>query len=393
MSLCCVILPHNTPPHKRDPVADLDKICPSNPGKGVHFVHMQHIDVFLRRTITTLLWLAGTLVFFQYLLTPLLPFLLALGLSALAEPAVERLRRRLKVRRSFAAAVVTTLVLVVCGGAVAFLTLRLVVELRGWSEALPAALARFPSVWNGFLDRVERWYGNSPAFLRSALDLLAEQLERDTPSLVGSVGEWLMGEASAILAALPGAGLFVMTTVLAMYFTSVSYPAILAFLKRQLPAPWQSRCREAARCFRSTMLKWLRAEALLLLTTFGVLLIGFTWMGVDFALLAAVFTALVDALPVLGTGTVLGPWAAGCFLLGDTQRGLALLAIYGAAFLAHTLLEPRLLAGQVGLPPITALLAMYVGFHFMGVGGMVLLPVVLLLVKQLQDAGVMRIWR
>ena len=80
---------------------------------------MQHIDVFLRRTITTLLWLAGTLVFFQYLLTPLLPFLLALGLSALAEPAVERLRRRLKVRRSFAAAVVTTLVLVVCGGAVA----------------------------------------------------------------------------------------------------------------------------------------------------------------------------------------------------------------------------------------------------------------------------------
>ena len=57
------------------------------------------------------------------------------------------------------------------------------------------------------------------------------------------------------------------------------------------------------------------------------------------------------------------------------------------------MLEPRLLAGQVGLPPITALLAMYVGFHFMGVGGMVLLPVVLLLVKQLQDAGVVRIWR
>ena len=144
----------------------------------MHFVHMQHIDVFLRRTITTLLWLAGTLVFFRYLLTPLLPFLLALGLSALAEPAVERLRRRMRVRRSFAAAVVTTLVLVVCGGAVAFLTLRLVVELRGWSEALPAALARFPAVWNGFLDRVERWYGNSPAFLRSALDLLAEQLEQ-----------------------------------------------------------------------------------------------------------------------------------------------------------------------------------------------------------------------
>ena len=54
---------------------------------------------------------------------------------------------------------------------------------------------------------------------------------------------------------------------------------------------------------------------------------------------------------------------------------------------------PRLLAGQADLPPITALLAMYVGFRFMGVGGMILLPIVLLLLKQFQDAGVIRLWK
>ena len=213
------------------------------------------------------------------------------------------------------------------------------------------------------------------------------------PSLAGEAGAWLMGAASSLLTALPGAGLFLVTTVLAMYFTSLSYPAILAFLKRQLPERWQGRCRAAAVCFRSTMFKWLRSEALLLLTTAAILLAGFLWMGVDYALLAAVFTALVDALPVLGTGTVLIPWAAGCFLLGDTGRGLGLLALYGTGLLVRSLLEPRLLAGQVGLPPITALLAMYLGFHFFGVGGMILLPVLLLLVKQMQDAGVVHIWR
>lgn len=354
---------------------------------------MSQLSVFLRKTITTLLWLSGGVIFFRWLLAPLLPFLLALALSAMVEPTVQRLRRQMKVRRSFAAALVTTAMLLVLGGAVTALLVRLGVELRQWSGRLPEAVERFPAVWNGLLDRLGAWYTSCPSFLRSALDALAGQMMESGPDLAGKAGGWLMGEASALLAALPDAGLFLVTTVLAVYFTSLRYPEILAFLKRQLPPGWQVRCRDAARCFRATILKWLRAEALLLLTTFGVLLIGFTWMGVDFALLAAVFTALVDALPVLGTGTVLGPWAAGCFLLGDTQRGLALLAIYGAAFLAHTLLEPRLLAGQVGLPPITALLAMYVGFHFMGVGGMVLLPVVLLLVKQLQDAGVVRIWR
>ena len=359
----------------------------------MQFVYMSERNVFFQRTVTVLLWLAGAVVFFRWLLGPLLPFLLALALSAMAEPLVQRLRRAMKVRRSFAAALVTTLLLLTVGGGVALGLVRLGMELRQWSVRLPEAVAGFPAMWNSLLDRAGAWYAASPAFLRSALDTLAAQLMEEGPSLAGNVGTWLMGTASSLLAVLPDAGLFLMTTVLAVYFTSLSYPAILAFLKRQLPRSWQAKCRDAAQCFRSTILKWLRAEALLILVTFVILLIGFVWMGLDYALLAAVFTALVDALPVLGTGTVLVPWALGCLLLGDTGRALALLTLYAVGLIVHTLLEPRLLAGQADLPPVTALLAMYLGFHFMGVGGMILMPVCLLLVKQLQDAGVVKIWR
>lgn len=347
----------------------------------------------MQKTITALLWIGGGIIFFRWLLEPLLPFLLALALSAMVEPLVQKLRRRMEVRRSFAAALVTTLLLVTLGGGIGLLLVRLVVELRQWSERLPEVIAGFPALWNRMLDDVERWYAASPSLIRSALDLLAGQLMEGGPSLAGAAGGWLMGMASALLARLPDLGLFLVTTVLAVYFTSLSYPAILAFLKRQLPETWQGKCREAARCFRSTILRWLRAELLLILTTFLILLAGFWWMGLDYALLAAVFTALVDALPVLGTGTVLFPWALGCLLLGNTGRGLALLAVYAAATLVRSLLEPRLLANQADLPPLTALLAMYLGFHFLGVGGMILMPVLLLLLKQFQDAGVIRLWK
>ena len=226
---------------------------------------MSQLSVFLQRTITGVLWLVGAVIFFRWLLGPLMPFLLALALSAMAEPLVQRVRRLLKVRRSFAAALVTTFFLLVLGGGAGLVLGRLVLELRQWSARLPEAIAGFPAVWNGLIDRVEDWYASSPAFLRSALDALAEQLMEDGPSLAGDVGGWLMGAASSLLAALPDAGLFLMTTVLAVYFTSLSYPAILAFLKRQLPTAWQAKCRDAANCFRSTILKWLRAECLLLL--------------------------------------------------------------------------------------------------------------------------------
>ena len=354
---------------------------------------MSQLSVFLQRTITVLLWILGAVVFFKWLLAPLLPFLLALALSAMVEPLVQKLRRGMKVRRSFAAGLVTTLLLLVLGGGVTLLVARLAVELREWSERLPELMERFPTIWNSMLDQLEQWYAASPSLIRSALDLLAGQLMEEGPSLAGTAGTWLMGVASSLLATLPDAGLFLVTTVLAVYFTSLSYPSILAFLKRQLPAPWQAKCRDAAHCFRSTILKWLRAEFLLILSTFAILLVGFLWMRLDYALLAAVFTALVDALPVLGTGTVLFPWALGCFLMGDTGRGLALLVLYAVGLIVHTLLEPRLLAGQADLPPITALLAMYLGFRFMGVGGMILLPMVLLLLKQFQDAGVIRLWK
>ena len=120
----------------------------------MQFVYMSQISVFLQRTITTLLWLAGAVVFFRWLLTPLLPFLLALALSAMVEPTVERVRRFLRVRRSFAAAVVTTGLLLALGGAAAAMLLRLGMELRQWSERLPEAVAAFPGFWNRLLDRV-----------------------------------------------------------------------------------------------------------------------------------------------------------------------------------------------------------------------------------------------
>ena len=148
-----------------------------------------------------------------------------------------------------------------------------------------------------------------------------------------------------------------------------------------------------AKCLRSTFWKWLKAESILCLVTFCMLLIGFLYLRLDYALLTAVVVAVIDALPVLGTGTVLIPWSVFHLLLGSAPKGLALLALYAIILLVRSLLEPRLMAAQVGLPSLTALLAMYLGFCLFGVGGMLLLPVALLFVKQLQDGGFIRLWK
>ena len=84
---------------------------------------------------------------------------------------------------------------------------------------------------------------------------------------------------------------------------------------------------------------------------------------------------------LLGTGTVLLPWALLSFLQEDGVRGFGLLALYGLCSISRAVLEPHLVGKQLGLPPLLTLMAFYVGYRLFGVPGMVLLPLAVILVK------------
>ena len=163
-------------------------------------------------------------------------------------------------------------------------------------------------------------------------------------------------------------------------------------LLRQLGAELD-RARGVKASVFATLGKWLKAECILLAVTFCQLLVGLLLIRQEYALLLAALIALIDALPVFGTGTVLAPWAAVECLLGNVPKGAALLALFAVISVVRSVLEPKLVAAQAGLPPLASLAAMYVGFCAAGVAGMVLAPVLLLLVKQLRDGGYIRLWR
>ena len=84
---------------------------------------------------------------------------------------------------------------------------------------------------------------------------------------------------------------------------------------------------------------------------------------------------LVDALPVLGTGTVLLPWSLVCLLQGDTARAIGLASVYAVTALTRSMLEPKFLGRHLGLDPLATLIALYAGFRLWGIGGMILAPI------------------
>ena len=136
------------------------------------------------------------------------------------------------------------------------------------------------------------------------------------------------------------------------------------------------------RRIRHALWGWLKAQGKLCLICFGILLVGFWAIGIEQSLLWAAVIALIDAVPLLGTGTVLIPWAIVCLLQGQQLRAVGLLCIYAVALLSRSTLEPRLVGKNLGLDPLITLVSLYAGYRFWGVGGMLVSPLLCVIVKE-----------
>ena len=116
------------------------------------------------------------------------------------------------------------------------------------------------------------------------------------------------------------------------------------------------------------------AQMKLLGITYLLLTLGLFLLGVEYAPVWALAVAAVDALPILGTGTILVPWSLVCLLRQERAKALGLLGLYAAAALSRSFLEPRLVGRQLGLDPLVTLIALYTGFRLWGLLGMFLMP-------------------
>ena len=349
-----------------------------------------------KKALNLLLWAtlatAGLYIALRWLLAWLAPFLIALVLARAIEPAVTYLCRQ-RWPRSLAAGICTIVLLSVTCTGLRFLIGGMIRELWRFTAQLPGLMEGIVAI----VGRAERWImtyidqtgGGFGDYLRGVLDSLPTQLSNIPAALSAGILSFLSGFAGKA----PSIIMFTVTACLGVYFISAAYPELRRFLGRQIPLRWKSRVRDLQNDLESTMGHWLKAQLIMSGITFGELLLAFILLRVDYALLLALVVAVIDALPVLGAGTALLPWAAAEFLVGNYSLGLGLAITYAVITLLRQCFQAKLLGDQLGLHPVASLLSVYVGFRVMGIWGMILFPIFFITVKQLNDKGVLRLWR
>ena len=348
------------------------------------------------RLLTALIYAAaavgGGWLALRFLLPWAAPFLLALALAALMEPAVRFLTRH-GWPRGAAAGLLTLSGLALLIRALAALANRGVAALTAFVGQAPALMDALARTLSSLEARAASLLAAAP---EGASTYLLALLDGAAQTLYGLPAALSQGALDLLARAAQSSGdvmLFAVTAGIGTYFFSAGYPRVTAFLWAQLPRQAARRLEGLGQDLKSSFSRVLRAQLMLMAMTFFELLLAFFLLDIPDALGPAALTALVDALPVFGTGTVLIPWALYRLLLGDTGRGVGLLICWLLVNLVRSCVQAKLLGDQIGLDPLASLLAIYVGWRVCGVLGMLLFPVLLVTLQQLNDKGVIRLWR
>ena len=312
-----------------------------------------------------------------------LPFVIAFIIAKLIKYPVNFLQKRFKIKRVLGVILSMILFIVIVGAIIYMFCSALFREVIALSERTQYI---FPTLYNNISELLGRF-----SFYLDTLDISPEFIPKIQESalniinsLLTTVAGWINSAGNIAINTIvnfPTILIYIIITILSTFFISCDSKLISETLEKHLPLKWLTKAEEIINGLFSSLGGYLKAQGILITITFCELLIGFVLFKVDYAVILAITIAIIDALPILGTGTVLIPWGLILLITGNYVLGFELLGLYLFILIVRQLIEPKIVGQQIGVYPLLTLIAMYTGVRFMGLVGVIVGPIVLIILK------------
>ncbi len=323
------------------------------------------------------------------LLSLLTPFVLALILAWLLNPVIKAIQKRLGIPRSILSLVLIFLLFAVAGGLLGVLVYSVASE-------LVSLASNWQSIWSSML-AAGQTVGEA---LSGFFAHLPPEVVETVNTMASNLVVWLQGYLSLMLSNLAaGAGTFAMRVppfaiatvifVMASYFIVSDYPRIRFLFLDHLSKNVHGFLGDVKRTATAAFGGYVKAQLILSIGVFFILLIGFGVVGEPYAVLLAFLLAVLDFIPIVGAGTAMIPWAVVNVFTGDYRHAIEMMVIWGIIALFRRVAEPKVVGDQTGLSPILSLISIYVGMQVAGVAGMILGPVLCMVIINVSKLGVL----
>ena len=345
------------------------------------------------------LLLGGLALFYawKHLFIVVIPLILAWILAHFLQKPVDFLKQKLKIPKKLSSIVFILLVISLISGALFLLFDKLVEEMEGLYSFIKNNSDSIASSFNSTLDNIKKSFAKFPfAKYMNSQGFSTKLRETATNALLSIVSNGIEKAPkflSNFVSILPDMLVFFVIFLFSAYYLTSDFVKINSFVVSQCNEKVTHILRETKAIFFNVLSKFIKAYFILFLITFALLFIGFVLMGLEFAFVLALTVAIIDLLPILGSGTVLIPWSIICLVIGNYAMAIKTIVLYLVITFSRQALQPRIIGDFVGLHPLASLISMFLGYAVMGVAGMFIFPLALIIIKTMNDKGTIHLWK
>ncbi|HHY78912.1 MAG TPA: sporulation integral membrane protein YtvI [Thermoanaerobacter sp.] len=349
---------------------------------------LRYGDIIKKALLIVAVFIIFYLIIFK-IIPFLMPFVVALLFAVIIDPGVNFLEKKLKVPRGLASFILLLILIGVIGSLIAISITQLIYELSSLAEISTNYANTINDIILNLVDRIRMYYVTLPPNITSLIENNMQSILNYISLFAKNLATWLLNFATK----LPNFFFMTLITLVATFFISKDKQLILDFIKRQIPSHWAQHAKNIQVDLLKTFFGYLRAVAAIMLITFLEVSIGLAMIGFDYPFLLGLLVTIVDALPVLGSGAVMVPWALYNIIMKNYMVGIYLLILYGLVVVVRQMIEPKIVGQSIGLHPLVTLLSMFIGAKLFGALGLVIGPVFVVVFKALQKAEIIPPWK
>lgn len=336
--------------------------------------------------------LSALFIIFRYLGGLLLPFIIGFVFAMLIRNFVRFIEKATGMNSKISAGICTAICYILIFALVFFAVRALIGEIIRFFDNLPEI---YEINISPIIKRAEKYFsdmsGRNSEFEKMVASILGNaenELVNFVKTLSGNAAEKLAN----LLLKIPDLFVTITVTIVASFFISMDFDTINNFFLSQFGKNTKQRFVKLKEVLFDAAGKVCLSYLLIFLITFAELTAGLFLLRVKYALVISMVIAIADIFPIIGTGTILIPWAVIELTNGDRPLALGLFVLFLIISVVRNIIEPKIIGKNSGIHPIATMIAMYLGLKIGGVIYAIAFPFFLIIIKELNAKGFMRLY-
>ena len=316
------------------------------------------------------------------------PFFIGGLLAFIINPISQKLEKKLKINKG-----ISTLFLSILGvGFVIFLASWLVFK---GSQELVVFLNNIDINSYTYLnDVINNWMNNVTNYIDYIEGLSNDSI--NVHELVSKYGDNLASLAKSLLSktidiatSIPTIMLIILTLFMSTYFIAKDFDKIGESFLSVFTDETRIKVRRIKTGVVSSIKGYVKAYAILMSMTFIVIWLSFSLFKIPYGLPLGIIGALLDLIPFLGIIVIFVPVIVYYFIMDNYFVSIGITIVFILLSIARQILEPKLVAENVGISPLLTIAAIFIGIQVKGFIGILFFLGLLVMHSILQKVDIL----